>query len=168
MDCEICSRIKNNDGVVYRDEKVAVLIPKEVFSEGHLQIVPLGHYPILESVPDDVLGTMFIIANKLGMVLFDIFKAQGTNILIQNGISAGQEDPHVILNLISRKEADGIDLQWNTKQVSEEEMSSFEAQIKANMEEIPSEKKKTGEDVSLDKDKKSLEEFKLKSLFRIP
>lgn len=167
MTCNICNKIKNKEGVVYASDNVAIIIPDEAITQGHLVIVPVNHYPILEAVPNDVLSEMFVVANKTGMAIFESIGAQGTNILIQNGIAAGQESPHVMLHVIPRKENDGLDFQWTPKQMNEEEMSTIELKIKEQIEINKTSEKKEG--IVENKKKETIkEDYRFKSLIRIP
>jgi len=169
MTCDICEQIKKRKNAVYASDKIVVFIPDEAIVQGHLVIAPVDHYPILEAVPEDVLKEMFIVANKIGIAVFEALGAQGTNILIQNGTAAGQEKPHVLLHVIPRNENDGLDLMWETKQLSEEEMSTLELQLKEQTGEVGAEttveKPDKGDEKKTEKVK---EDYKMKSLIRIP
>ena len=115
---------------------------------------------------------MFIIANKVGIAVFEGLGAQGTNFLIQNGTAAGQEYPHVMLNVIPRKENDGIDMLWTPKQMTEEEMSTIELQLKEQMkeggEQKPAETRESEKKDGAKKENEKKEDYRLKSLIRIP
>ena len=166
MTCDICDKIKKRKNIVYASDKVVVFIPDEAIVQGHLIVTPVDHHPILEAIPEDVLKEMFIVANKIGIAVFEALGAQGTNILIQNGTAAGQETPHVMLNIIPRKENDGLDFMWEPKQMSEEEMSTIELQLKEQAAGVTSEEKPKVEEEK--KAEKVKEDFKMKSLVRIP
>ena len=79
----------------------------------------------------------------VSIALFESVSAQGTNLLIQNGTVAGQEVPHVSVNIIPRKENDGLNLQWDVKQLDEEEMSTIELTLKEGIVALEKEDKKT-------------------------
>ena len=97
---------------------------------GHSFVIPKQHIPILEQAPPHLVGKLFNIANKISSAIFDTLKVQGTNIFVANGIPAGQKVAHLMINIIPRKENDGINLQWQPRQLSEEEMSTIELKIK--------------------------------------
>ncbi len=108
MACEICSQAEHvliDDGAA-----VAFLAPRPL-AKGHVVIAPKSHYPILENVPDEVLGAMMSAANRIGMALFSM-GAKGTNLIINNGTDAGQKVPHVHMDLVPRQENDGIVFSW--------------------------------------------------------
>ncbi len=159
MTCEICERIKNKQNIVYEEKNVIIFVPKEAIIQGHLVIVPKQHFPIMESIPDEIIEEMYFVANKAGIALFEALGIQGTNLLIQNGTAAGQEHPHVMLNIIPRKENDEINLQWTPKQMNEEEMATLELQIKEQLE-----KKETEMDIDEDIEEKNISDSEEKKL----
>jgi histidine triad (HIT) family protein len=111
------------------DELMAVLSPLPAVI-GHILLFPKKHYTIIEQVPDYVVSKMFVIANKIASAVFQATGSTGTNILIQNGLAAGQKANHFMMHILARRENDGISFTWTPKQLSEEEMSTVELQLK--------------------------------------
>jgi len=103
---------------------------------GHCFVMPKNHYPIIEQVPDIEIGRLFQVSNKISSAIFECLQIQGTNIFIANGIPAGQTVAHFTINVIPRKDNDGINLQWQPKQLSEEEMSTVELKLKEQTKNI--------------------------------
>lgn len=137
MTCEQCAaQTQEMKAFVYEDEKVFAMLCPEPAAKGHVWLMPKEHYPIFENVPDELVGHLFAAANNIAMALFEAMKAQGTNIIIQNGVAAGQEHPHFIINIIPRFENDGLSFQWLPKQLSEEQMSSIEMQLKEQFDAV--------------------------------
>lgn len=136
--CVICQIV---DGTVaskkvYEDDEVLAVLDFNGASKGHVFVVPKKHIPIFEQVPDALSGKLFSISNKISTALFESLGAQGTNIFVTNGLSAGQSVAHFVINIIPRKEGDGINLQWKPRQMSEEEMSTVELKIKEQTKNI--------------------------------
>lgn len=130
--CLICQII---DGlipskVIFEDDTILAVLDVNGSNPGHTFVIPKNHYPILEQVPDFEVGRMFSVANKVSMSIFEALGVQGTNIFVTNGISAGQTIAHVMVNIIPRKENDGINMQWSPKSLTEEEMSTVELKLK--------------------------------------
>ena len=105
--CKICEIIES-DKFLYKDDKVIVYLDEAPSAPGHIVIAPIRHHPIIEEVPDYVVDQMFQVANKMSIIMFEVFKAQGTNVIVNNGTEAGQEQPHVTVNIIPRRENDGL------------------------------------------------------------
>jgi len=110
--------------LLFGNERVIVMLSDEPTSIGHIVIAPTQHHPIMEEVPDDIIGYMFQIANKLSTVLFESLQAAGTNIFVQNGVAAGQSKNHFSVNIIPRRENDNINLNWPPKQLTEDELTT--------------------------------------------
>ncbi|MBR9699886.1 HIT domain-containing protein [Candidatus Woesearchaeota archaeon] len=131
-DCVICKIIKGEVPAkkIYEDDDILAFLDVNGAAEGHTFVVPKHHYPIFEQVPDPLVGRLFSVSNKISTALFETLNVQGTNLFVTNGVSAGQSVAHFVINIIPRKEGDGINLQWQTRQLSEEEMSTVELKLK--------------------------------------
>ena len=127
--CQIASgRVPSKK--IYEDDLALAVLDVNGANPGHCFVLPKNHYPILEQVPDAEIGKLFQVANKVSTAIFESLGAQGTNIFVANGLPAGQTVAHFTINVIPRKENDGINLQWQPKQLSEEEMSTVELKLK--------------------------------------
>jgi len=136
--CLICQIVGNNvpSYKIYEDDLILAVLDVNGSNPGHCFIIPKNHYPIIEQVPDAEIAHMFTIANKISSSIFENLKSQGTNIFVANGIPAGQTVAHFTINVIPRKENDGINLQWKPKQLTEEEMSTVELKLKEQIQNI--------------------------------
>ncbi|MBI4143811.1 HIT domain-containing protein [Candidatus Woesearchaeota archaeon] len=118
-DCPVCTEKKT-----YEDENIAMLTAGSV-----TLVVPKQHYPIMEQTPDFIIEKMFIHANHTLLQMFEK-GAQGANLIITNGVSAGQTLPHFAMQLIERKENDGLFPLWNPRKLDEETMGAIELKLK--------------------------------------
>lgn len=130
--CILCQIVSNTipSYKVYEDDLTLAVLDVNGANPGHCFVIPKNHHPILEQVPDEEIGRHFIVANKISSAIFEVLKVQGTNIFVRNGIPAGQQVAHFLINIIPRRENDGINLQWKPKQLTEEEMSTIEIKLK--------------------------------------
>ncbi len=130
--CLVCQIIEKKipSKVVYEDDRALAVLDVNGANPGHCFVIPKTHYPIIEQVPDEEVGEMFLIANKLSGAIFESLKVEGTNIFVANGIPAGQTVAHFMINVIPRIENDGVNLEWQPKQLDEEEMSTVELKLK--------------------------------------
>jgi histidine triad (HIT) family protein len=122
MDCLICDAIKSKSVIVYEDERVAVFLLSKGFTIGHLKVVPKNHFSILEQMPDDLLSYTMLVANRFASILFDALGLHGTNILIQNGLDAGQLIPHFAIDIVPRRPNDGLNFKWDMNKASHESL----------------------------------------------
>ncbi|MFP4112125.1 MAG: HIT family protein [Candidatus Woesearchaeota archaeon] len=144
-DCEYCKIAEKEKtlGIVYEDELCTAFVDDKPAMPGQVTLIPKRHYPIIETVPDETIEHMFNIANKLSTILFEVIGAKGTNILIQNGPSAGQDvAAHVSINIIPRQDNDNLDLQWDMSQASEDDLSTAELMLKEETKKIVDGKEK--------------------------
>ena len=115
---------------VFEDEKTVAFLNPEPANLGHIIVTPKEHFTILEQVPDFLAGHLFNVANKISTTIFETLKVHGTNIIIENGSASGQKVAHFAINIIARSENDGLGFNWPPIQVSEEDMSTTELQLK--------------------------------------
>ena len=136
--CLICQIIENSipSYKVYEDDLALAILDVNGSNPGHCFVMPKNHYPIIEQVPDVELSHLFSVANKISSSLFENLKVQGTNVFVTNGIPAGQTVAHFTINVIPRKENDGLNLQWKPKQLTEEEMSTIELKLREQLKNI--------------------------------
>ena len=132
MTCDVCQILENKYAfhVVYTDEKCTAILHEMPSQSGHVLLFPNNHFPIFEDVPDSLLAHMFGVANIISSSVFDSLQAMGTNILINNGIPAGQELPHFLINIIPRKENDGLNLEWVPKKAPEGDLAAVAGMLK--------------------------------------
>ena len=161
---------------IYEDEKMIAVMHPNPAALGHVLVFPKKHYQIVEQIPDYEIADLFKKINKISIAVFEGARTQGTNIIVQNGVAAAQKIPHVCFHVIPRTENDGLNLQWQPKQLTEEEMSTIELKIKeetANIGGFETEEKK--EPIKLEKSAEKIEEkegeeenYLIKQLRRIP
>ncbi len=168
MKCGLCEILEEKREIVYEDEDIAIAAKTRASVAGQLSVFPKQHFTILEMVPSDLLEKCAIVANKMGMVVFEALGVQGTNLLIANGLGAGQAVPHFGLEVLPRKENDGLQLQWPLQPAEESDLEVTAELLKeelSRLKEVPEEKKETPVP---EKEKKSGDNYLLKSLKRIP
>ncbi len=142
QECGICKMISSqNQFMVYEDENFFVMQHPLPSVKGHLILLPKPHYTVLYDVPPQILGKAFIVANAFSTILFDAFKAAGTNILVQNGVPAGQSQHHFMIHIIPRTQDDNLSLSWEPKEATPDELSTAEAKLRPHVEIVSSKTK---------------------------
>ncbi|MBU0470219.1 MAG: HIT family protein [Nanoarchaeota archaeon] len=192
MKCEHCDIVDRNTKaqILYEDEEVLVAVKDVVTTPGQITVFPREHFTILEMVPNKILQKCSIIANKVGAAVFEALGAQGTNIIIQNGLGAGQKVPHFSIEVIPRRESDGLNFQWQPKHLAEDEIDlvlkllkeeadkiNLKEELKKERKEVLEQISKNGKEVTVKDpetktemkvEQKNKEDYLLKSLRRIP
>ncbi len=135
--CDICRAIEDKTSLmIYKDDEIVAMLDENPASFGQIVVLPKDHFTIIEQVPDYIVSKIFQVVNKLSVVAFESLGIEGTNILIQNGVAGGQGLPHFMVNIIPRVDGDGINLIWQPKQLTEEEMSTVELVLKEQAQTI--------------------------------
>lgn len=132
MGCNICEG-KANENIIYENDKMIIILADNPSTSGHLQIFPKRHVAIMEQLSQEELEYIISAANKTSMILFEALKVHGTNIIVQNGIPAGQTMPHFSIHIIPRRTDDGLSLDWDMKQASNESLGSMQRLISEGM-----------------------------------
>jgi len=132
MECIICDR-KHENNILYENDRIIIMLAVEPSVSGHMQIFSKEHYTIMEQAPDDVLNYMISSANKISMILFELLKVHGTNMIINNGVPAGQKIPHFCVDILPRRTDDNLKLDWALKQAAPEALESIQRIINEGM-----------------------------------
>jgi histidine triad (HIT) family protein len=176
--CILCNTVEGKTKLekVYEDKELIAVVHPRGAAPGHVFVIPKKHYQIFEQIPDYEVSHLFNVVNKISIAVFEATGAAGTNIILQNGVAAGQEVPHVCVHIIPRTEGDDIDFQWEPKHMSQEEMSSVELKLKKAASDIGGFEKEKKKEIKVEKkqEKKILtaeeekENYMIMQLERIP
>jgi histidine triad (HIT) family protein len=127
MTCVICDKIKERKAMIaYEDDNLIVVLPSKPATAGHVKIMPKNHFTKLEELPDELVEELFFLANFSSSAVFEALKAHGTNIILT------ESDNHLAMDIIPRKEGDGLNFMWKGKQLSVSEMDEAYLKIKDN------------------------------------
>jgi len=124
MVCEICEIIEQKKHIIFENNDIVAFLSPNPCVPGHIIVAPRKHFVILDDVPDSLAGELFVLADELTSVLFQSLGSQGTNILVNNGIAANQDVPHFCINVLPRSENDGLNIDWEPKKVSDDELAT--------------------------------------------
>ena len=167
--CLFCGLVQKKTNMLFENDKVFVMLSPQPAMPGHVVVLPKNHFPILELVPDFVVGEMFKAANKISISLFEAFGAHGTNMLVQNGPPAGQKHNHALINVLPRMENDGFDLSWNPKPSAEEDLERIASTINEATKSVGSFEREKPKPIEVEKPKEvQKEDPRLKFFKRIP
>ena len=108
-DCRICRLVaaKKRNYQVFEDEAVLAVHEADPQTRGHLLVFPKRHVAHLEAMPGPEAMALWRGVQTVHTALMDGTKAQGSTVLLNNGRLAGQEVPHVHVEIFMRREEDG-------------------------------------------------------------
>jgi len=125
MDCVICDKIKEKKAlIVFEDDNLIAILPSKPAVPGHIKIMPKQHFTKLDELPDELVEELFFLSNFSSSAVFEAVKAHGTNIILN------ESDSHLAVDVIPRKENDGLNFMWKPKQLSQVEMDEVHSKVK--------------------------------------
>jgi histidine triad (HIT) family protein len=167
MKCAYCELLELKKNIIHEDEDIVVVARDNLITPGQITVFPKNHLTILEMLDDSLVKKCSVMANKVGIAVFEALGVQGTNILIQNGLGAGQKAPHFGMEIIPRKEGDNLPLQWEPTPAPEDEIETTFSLLK--------EEKKNLKDMAPPKEEdekegtgKKKDNYMIKTLRKIP
>lgn len=114
---------------LYEDESYRVILDLGPATKGHALILPKDHYANLFELPEESAAGVMKLAKKLGAQMKENLKADGFNLVQNNGECAGQTVFHFHLHLIPRYEGDGQKIGWKPGKPTQDELEEIRAQI---------------------------------------
>lgn len=148
--------------VVYEDDTCMGVLDINPANPGHTLLFPKNHAQLSSQVDESDFGHMMKVANKIATTLFETLGAEGTNIVVQNGAAAGQTAPHFLIHIIPRFKDDKVQVAWQTKKQSEEEMDETLKKIQSK----PISVKK--EDIVIKQEPPPVKKQSARERFRVP
>ncbi len=117
---------------IYEDNDFRVILDASPAARGHALILPKEHFANVYEIDDETLGKAATLAKKVIAHETKVLKADGYNIVQNNGEIAGQTVFHFHMHLIPRYKSDqnaGV-LSWRHAEFSDEEMKSICEEMK--------------------------------------
>jgi histidine triad (HIT) family protein len=118
--------------VLETDHAVAFLDINPV-NLGHVLLVPKAHHATLSELPDDLAAETARLVPRLARAVRAATGADGLNLVINNGLVAGQTVDHGHWHLIPRFVGDPVKWPWPHAAYSGDELSQMRSRIEAAM-----------------------------------
>lgn len=117
--------------VIYEDDSIVAFLDIGPLADGHLLVIPREHYTRLTDVPPQLCARMASALPLLGSAALEVTKAEGFNVLLNQGVVAGQAVPHVHFHIIPRKKDDQLGYRWNAGKYPEGRAAQLTAEFQA-------------------------------------
>ncbi len=142
--CVFCNIIagKVQSKVIYRDDKCIAILDINPANPGHVLLFPKEHYSIMPQVPAQEISHLFMIAKTLSNSILRSLSVGGTNIIVQNGIAAGQKAQHFMIHIIPRKENDNINFEIPQREIPEKELEAIRKRLETKLGAVEEKKPK--------------------------
>jgi len=160
--CDISSG-KIESFKIYENEDVLAVLDINPISKGHAIVIPKKHVQFLFQIPDELSEKLLTVVKNLMPVLINITKAQGVNIIINQGLTAGQYVEHFSINLIPRYKDDKLIFDWQRLTLQKSEIEALAKQISERVK-IP-EKKESEEEKKEAESKKAAEAEEIEKIW---
>ena len=134
-DCIFC-RIAAGDisaEKVLEDEACVAFMDVGPLAEGHVLLIPKGHYETLDQVPPEAAGAMLRHLPALVRAVRSATGCEGANVLQNNGRVAHQVVPHVHFHVIPRNAGDAFHFNWPAGNYREGRMAQIAEQIRRGL-----------------------------------
>ena len=122
--CQIVSG-KVQSRKVYENDKVLAILDINPANPGHTILLTKEHYSIMPQISDDEVAYVFMVVKSLSNSMLRSIDAKGTNIIVANGVAAGQRAQHFMVHVIPRKENDGVNFTLPQKTMEQQEIEAI-------------------------------------------
>ncbi len=104
MECIFCNinDRKSQAEIIFEDEHVLAFLDIQPVNYGHTLVIPKKHYDNFLTVPKDELDKLIQATQFIAGVIKRSLKADGFNIISNNGNPAGQSVYHFHIHIIPR------------------------------------------------------------------
>ena len=116
--------------IVYEDEHTLAFLDINPTAKGHTLVIPKEESEDIFKLSEESAKNLILTVKKVSVAVKNAVRAEGVNIIVNNGKSAGQIVPHLHFHIIPRNENDGIGTLPHTKYDSEEEIKQIHEKIK--------------------------------------
>lgn len=102
--------------------------------KGHVLLVPRLHYETLPDLPPEIVGTLFVQAQRLASSMQSVLGAAGSFVAMNNIVS--QSVPHLHVHVVPRNRKDGLKgFFWpRTRYASEDEAAEYASRLRLALE----------------------------------
>ena len=126
-DCIFCKIAEGTipSNTIYEDENFRVILDNGPATRGHALVLPKEHYGDLFAMPVDLIKEAAAVAARQGGVLKEKLKADGLNLVQNNGEAAGQTVMHFHMHLIPRYRDDHAHILWEPTSPGADELKKL-------------------------------------------
>ncbi|MEM4261944.1 MAG: HIT family protein [Candidatus Diapherotrites archaeon] len=127
--CQIAQK-KSTAFIVYENEETMAFLDIFPSNKGHTLIIPKKHYENIEEIPEKQLIEIAKTTKKVSQAIKEATDAQGFNIILNNGKTAGQLIMHLHFHIVPRFENDNLKLTFKSNKAEKEELEETLKKIK--------------------------------------
>lgn len=131
MDCIFCKIVAGElpSANIYEDKRILAFLDLNPVNKGHVLVITKEHYNNLVEVPSDLLKEAIAAVQKISLPVMKAVGADGFNLMVNNGQTAGQLVEHLHFHVIPRFKGDNLH-HWPGKTYKENERERIAKTIK--------------------------------------
>lgn len=129
--CDIASKISEAE-IIFENEKVIAFLDINPVNYGHALVIPKKHFDNFLTIPNNELAGLTKLTQYIAGSVKRALKADGFNIISNNGMSAGQSVFHFHYHIIPRYENDFL-MRPRTIQYKQNEIGLYSEKIKESI-----------------------------------
>jgi histidine triad (HIT) family protein len=118
---------------IYEDEAVLAFLDIGPISDGHTLVIPKQHCTKVHECPPEVLSAVAARLGKIAKAVVTAMKADGYNVLANNGGAAGQVVEHLHFHIIPRKTGDKVLKGWPSYKYETGRIEEIAARIRGGL-----------------------------------
>ena len=136
-DCIFCKIVGGGipAEVICRDGGAVAFVDVGPLAEGHVLLVPTGHYETLDQMPAEEAAAMLKHLPGLVRAVRAATGCEGVNVLQNNGRVAHQVVPHVHFHIIPRDQDDAFEFNWPAGKYPDGRMAELAEAIRRHLPE---------------------------------
>lgn len=134
-ECIFCKIISKEipANIVYEDGFSLAFLDINPVNIGHTLLLPKEHYENIFDIPEELLAKLSVNSKKLATAIKKSLTADGINVSLNNGATAGQLVPHAHIHIVPRYLGDGF-THWKGKRgYNDGEATVVAEKIKSNL-----------------------------------
>lgn len=120
--------------ILYESDHVIAIIDIMPIHYGHALIIPKKEYKNFLDVPENELGELMAVTQKVAKSLVKTFHLEGFNFFANNGEVAGQSVFHFHIHVTPRYANDNISFHLNLKKYADGQMKEVADKIRTNLQ----------------------------------
>mgnify|MGYP001770640738 CR=1 FL=1 len=93
---------------IYEDNDIIAVLDIFPNAKGNIIVMSKKHYEDPFSIPDEVIGKVFVLSKYLSGIVMQLFKYSGVNLLVNFGKIPGNKQHHFVVHLIPRFDGDNV------------------------------------------------------------
>ena len=131
-DCIFCKIIEGKipSAKIYEDGKVVCFLDIMPANKGHCLVIPKNHSKDLSDMKDEDAEASIKAAKKVAKALSLSLGCQGFNLVMSNGLEAGQVVFHSHIHIVPRFKDDGLKIKWPHTKYKDGEMKEYAEKVK--------------------------------------